>query len=327
MTIQFYRWVIEVREIGGYFGLEQFIDNEYYKNLIALNTARNALIYLMMAKNIKKLYIPYYLGSSISEVLKKYHYDFEYYYIDTGFCPRLKKNLNKAEYIYIVNYYGQLTNEKIISLKKRYKNIIIDNTQSFFQNPIDGIDTIYSCRKFFGVPDGAYLSTSATLNEDLQTDISKHRVAHLLGRFEGIASDYYNTFKKNETSFRNEPLKRMSNLTKNILGAIDYKGVKKVRSKNYVYLHKKLRNINKLKLIIPEGPFSYPLYRENGLEIREMLIEKKIYIPILWPNVLKDVPKSSLEYQYTSNILPLPCDQRYGINDMQYIIEEVNNIV
>lgn len=41
--------------------------------------------------------------------------------------------------------------------------IILDNTQSFFQKPISGIDTIYSCRKYFGVPDGAYLSTNILL--------------------------------------------------------------------------------------------------------------------------------------------------------------------
>ena len=30
-------------EIGGYFDLEQLIRNEYYKDLIALNTVRNTI--------------------------------------------------------------------------------------------------------------------------------------------------------------------------------------------------------------------------------------------------------------------------------------------
>lgn len=37
-------------EIGGYFQLEQLISNEYYNNLISLNTGRNALLYLLKAK-------------------------------------------------------------------------------------------------------------------------------------------------------------------------------------------------------------------------------------------------------------------------------------
>ena len=56
-------------------------------------------------------------------------------------------------YLYIVNFYGQLSNQYIESLGC---NIIVDNAQSYFQEPINGIDTLYTCRKFFGVPDGVY---------------------------------------------------------------------------------------------------------------------------------------------------------------------------
>lgn len=44
-----------MKEIGGYFGLEELINNEYYKDLIPLNNGRNSLLYLLKAKNIKKL--------------------------------------------------------------------------------------------------------------------------------------------------------------------------------------------------------------------------------------------------------------------------------
>lgn len=55
-------------EIGGYLGLELLISNEYYKELIPLNTARNALLYILRARNIKKLYIPYYLCDAVSKL-------------------------------------------------------------------------------------------------------------------------------------------------------------------------------------------------------------------------------------------------------------------
>ena len=41
-----------MKEIGGYFEFEQLVDNEYYKDLLKLNTGRNALVYLM--KKLKK---------------------------------------------------------------------------------------------------------------------------------------------------------------------------------------------------------------------------------------------------------------------------------
>ena len=106
----------------------------------------------------------------------------------------------------MVNYYGQLTNDKVVFLKKKFNRIILDNTQAFYQRPLLGIDTIYSCRKFFGVPDGAYLSSDCILNEELEVDISRNRMTHILGRYEGKASDYYNDFRTNDESLRMAPL-------------------------------------------------------------------------------------------------------------------------
>ena len=179
-------------EIGGYFGLEPLISNEYYKDLLALNTARNALLYILKARKIQKLYIPYYLCDSVSEMCNREGYKYEFYHINSGFLPVFEKALSDNEYLYIVNYYGQISYEQIKKLQAKYKRIIIDNVQAFFQKPVQGIDTIYSCRKFFGVPDGAYLSTDCKLEEDLPDDVSSGRLKHLLGRFEtGSASTYY----------------------------------------------------------------------------------------------------------------------------------------
>ena len=295
-----------MKEIGGYFGLEQLISNEYYKDLIPLNTGRNALLYLLKARNIKKLYIPYYLCNSVSDMCIRNGYKFEYYKIDTEFMPIFNKTLADDEYLYVVNYYGQLTNGKVLGLKQQFAQIILDNTQDFFQKPLDGIDTIYSCRKYFGVPDGAYLSTNKRLSEELEIDISRERMAHILGRYEGKASDYYSHFQNNDASLKNKPLKYMSKLTHNILGAINYERVRQIRNENYAYLERELGKQNKLELTTPDGAFAYPFYMKNGIEIRKVLAQKKIYIPTLWPNVLVDTPKDWIEYDYVENILPLP---------------------
>lgn len=312
-----------MKEIGGYFGLEKLVSNEYYDELIALNTGRNALLYLIKAREIKKLFIPWLLCNCISDALKNNQCYFEYYSIDQKFRPIFNKNLEENEYLFLVNYYGQLTEKNILKFKEKFQNIILDNTQAFFQKPIKDIDTIYSCRKYFGVPDGAYLSTGAKLDKKIDTDISKDRMKYVLGRFEGVASDYYCDFKKNDILFEKKNIKYMSKLTHNILGAIDYEKVIKLRNKNFAYLSDKLKEKNRLNLTICNGPFAYPFFIENGHNIRKKLIEKRIYIPVLWPNVLRNCPKDSIEYVYAANILPLPCDQRYGVSEMNIIINSI----
>lgn len=316
-----------MREIGGYFELEKLISNEYYKKLIPLNSGRTALIYLIKAKKISKVYIPYYICESVYDMLKTYGYNYAFYKVKKDFTPDFKKQLRDSEYIYIVNYYGQLSNNKIEELKEKYKNIIIDNTQAFFQEPIDCVDTIYSCRKWVGVSDGAYLSTGAVLNEDIRVDKSKDRFKYLLGRYEDDAVNYYKYFKENDERFKKFTLKYMSKLTHNILGAIDYEKVKSFRKKNYAYLNSKLKELNEINLISPEVAFAYPLYLSQAEKVREKLIENKIYVPTLWPNVLEDMGDKSLEYKYAKNILPIPCDQRYSIKDMEYIVRIIAKIL
>ena len=312
-----------MREIGGYFELDQFINKPYYENLVELNTGRNALLYLVKAKKISKIYLPHFLCNSVSDMLSKHRINFEYYHIGKDFFPIFEEKLKEGEYLYIVNYYGQITDDEIRKFKEEYKNIILDNTQSFFQKTVSYIDTIYSCRKYFGVPDGAYLSTNVVLDEILEEDQSSSRMKHILGRFEGQASDYYIEFKKNDEAFKELPIKSMSKLTRNILGAIDYEKVIETRNRNFEYLHNRLRNKNILDIKLPYGPFAYPFYMENGIEIRKKLAEKRIYIPTLWPNVVKEYLEDSIEYDYAANILPLPCDQRYGIDDMKILYKKL----
>lgn len=313
-------------EIGGYFGLEQLISNEYYKDLIALNTARNALLYVLKARKIKKIYFPHYLCDSVSQMCSREGYCYSYYKIGRDFLPEFDVDLGENEYIYIVNYYGQISNDKLLELKTKYQRVIFDNVQAFFQEPVPEIDTIYSCRKFFGVPDGAYLSTDCVLDEELPTDISIDRMKHILGRFEGgTASEYYTDFKQNDESFMLLELRQMSKLTHNILGAIDYERVKRIRKDNFNTLHEALKDRNPLKLTIPTGPYAYPFYCKNGMEIKKQLAKNKIYVPTLWPNVLDS--QDDVAKDYAANILPLPCDQRYDKNEFtQYIAERLRDV-
>ena len=315
------------KEIGGYFGLEQTIkkgNGEYYPTLIALNTSRNALVYVLKARNVKKLYIPYYLCDSISSVCDREGYSYDYYHIGTDFLPNFDKQLDYDEYLYVVNYFGQLDNKTIIELKDKYRNIIVDNVQAFFQKPIDGIDTIYSCRKWFGVPDGAYLSTDCFFEEELEIDNSENRTKHLIGRIRDGAAAHYNEFKENDSSFKTLKLMDMSDLTHRLLNDIDYERIIDIRNNNFHYLHGKLRTINAIDVKILHAPFCYPLLIKNGFQIKKILAKYGIYIPTLWHNVVDCI---GIEGEYAKNILPIPVDQRYEKSDIFYLVETIKQLI
>ena len=316
----------KVKEIGGYFGLEKLISHEYYPDLAAVNNARCALLYIIKAKHYHKVYLPYFLCDSVRLVLERERIPFEEYRIDRTFLPLLDIRTNSGEVVYIVNYYGLLCDEQLISLKNRYGNIVVDNAQAFFARPVKGIDTLYSCRKFFGVPDGGYAYTDAEFQESLSTDVSMDRMRHLLGRFEGnSASDYYDCFNHNDESFKAIELRLMSALTHNILGAIDYHAAKCRREGNYLFLSEALGDKNLLEMECPSGPYAYPLYIRDGMTVKKQLAKRKIYVATLWPNVLGT--GLDVETEFAENILPLPCDQRYAEEDMQRVVNAVRELI
>ena len=315
-----------MREIGGYIELDTYTGPMLHGDGIRLNCGRNALAYLIEAKGIKKLWMPKFMCDSCNGILRKENVEVTYYSIGLDFKPK-GANPAEDEWLYVVNFYGQLSNGYLSSLKAQHPNLIVDNAQAYFQMPLPETDTIYTCRKFFGVADGAILYTDAVLDEEIPLDESFHRMRFLLGRYERSASEFYSEYAANNRSFADEPIKRMSKLTENLLHGIDYERVRQRRTENFAFLHERLHGINRLNLTIPEGAFMYPLYLENGAEIRKKLQAMKIYIPTLWPSVFALCGKMEPEYDMAKNILPLPVDQRYWTEEMEYLADEVRKCI
>jgi hypothetical protein len=314
-----------VREIGGYIELDKYTLPMLHDNAIKLNCGRNALAYLIETKHIKKIAMPKFMCDSCDKVLDKYGVTARHYSIELDFKPK-DIELQQDEWLYLVNYYGQISNDYIIDMKSKNEKLIVDNAQAYFQMPVDGVDTLYTCRKYFGVADGAILYTDTQISCELPYDESFGRMRFLLGRFERSASEFYSEYAENNHFFANEPIKRMSKLTENLLHGVDYDLVANRRTENFNYLQNVMGKSNRLKLDIPYGAFMYPLYVENGSLIRKQLQNEKIYIPTLWPNVLDICESDTLEYRLSEDILPIPVDQRYGINDMKYIVEVIKNV-
>ena len=199
----------------------------------------------------------------------------------------------------------------------------MDHTHAFFQKPLKGVDTLYSCRKFWGVSDGAYLSTDAVLPMDKPVDHSNKRMGHILGRYEENAGVYYQEMLQNAARYEGMEIRRMSRLTENLLGAIDYETGRRKREENYRILSEALPSESIFTRVTPEGPFVYPYYHKEGLKLRRWLAEHKIFVPTYWKNILEDCTEDSLEYQWAADVLPLPCDQRYGKEEMQYMAERI----
>lgn len=310
-------------EIGGFFELELQKGQDYHPKAIKLNTARNALRYLIESKHIKKLYLPYYICDAALEPLHILGIPYSFYHIDSNFKPIIDFELNKDEYLVYVNYFG-INSKNNSSLVKDIKNIIIDNSQAFFDKHQRNIDTIYSSRKFFGVTDGAYLYTNKRLKKTRGKDKSSDRFGFLLKRIENGASSAYELFLQNEKALCGQPIKSMSILTEAIMKSINYKDVIKVRNENFALYHKYLGKINEININLSgiNAPMVYPfLYKNKNL--RNRLIKNKIYVATYWKEVPDKTGKECFEWYLTNYLIPLPIDQRYTKDEILYIIKKI----
>lgn len=308
--------------IGGYFSLELPLHEEYHKDAIRLNTGRNCLEYILRVRGYKKVYIPYYTCDVILEPFKKLGIPYEYYHVNIHLELRDELALKDGEALLYTNYYG-LKQRYTERLAKQYGNsLIVDNTQAFYAKPIAGIDSFYTCRKFFGVPDGAYLYTDHLLDVELEHDQSYERMNYLTKRIDLSPEAGYQDFHNISKSLVGQPIMRMSKLTHRMMQGIDYEGAAQRRRSNYQMLHEAFGKENNLELPL-EGdavPMVYP-YLVPVKDLREKLIENKIFVARYWPNVLEWTIKDDIEYLLAYQMQPLPVDQRYGKTEMEHIID------
>lgn len=310
--------------IGGYFSLEvQETNKNTVNKKVYLQSARACFQVLLESSEVSRVWLPYYICDAVVDTINELEVDIQYYSITKDFIPLSFPVLKENDVFVYVNYFGVCDEQaKLILQKYPAEKVVLDNSQAFYSVHNNNLGTIYSPRKFFGVPDGGILITNQAVTlPSSQDNDSLQYINHLIGRLISHPSEYYNDYIKAEARLKKiKKAKLMSHFTRLLLDAINYREIKKIRNDNFRFLHQALKGINRLK--IPEivnGPLCYPLLSKNN-KLKEVLIKNEIYVPTYWNDVLSRVEINSIEYEFVSNLIPLPCDQRYSSAQMKKII-------
>ena len=309
--------------IGGYFELETVRGCGLHPQAAALNSGRHSLEYILRRRgNVARVYLPYYTCSVVLQPLERLGIPHSFYHVDERLRPADLPEPKEGELVIGTNYFG-IGGAMLRDMAARFGNrLLVDNAQALYDAPMEGADTFYSPRKFFGVPDGGYAYCVADTALELPQDSSWQLMQHLLQRVDEGPESGYAAFRQNSESLAQKPLMRMSRLTRRLLGGIDYPAAAEARRANYTALHRSLGNSNKLHADLPADavPMVYPYWVENGAQLRQRLIANRVFVATYWPNVLEWSAPSTLEHELASNLLALPIDQRYGAGEMQRIL-------
>lgn len=313
--------------LGGYFGVEPVGAAQAWPwpGGRLYQSGRAAFLALVQWLAPKAIWMPWFICDTMSESLAQAGVGVRRYALGTDFRIARPPRLAKAEVLLYVNYFG-LCDDIEAELEAAYprEQLIFDHAQALYAAPA-GVATIYSPRKFVGVPDGGILVTDLPVpaprirDEGSEGRLRGPRLRDALGAEAGHAA-----FQEAEAGLRGLPPMEMSLLTQGLLSGIDHAGVAAKRRRNFEWLHEALRTGNRLRLSLGtrQVPLCYPFWPESPFD-RALLQRARVYLPTYWPELLDGASRvPSAEQTWAREWLPLPIDQRCDTAELQRRVVE-----
>ena len=320
-------------EIGSFLELQFRKELEYYTgetDIARLNTARQGLLHAFRVTGCKRIWIPIYLCDTVRKTFAESKVEVKYYQQDRNFNPiDLLAKDNDA--VLLCNYFGIMSEERMRILAQNFAHPIIDCAQAFFCKPFEGALSVYSCRKFVGVPDGCYVigKDAHKYVDEYPQCYSSDTAAFLLMRIEyGCEGKSYKARLINENRIDLEGCMKMSKLSRTILEGTDYEYIIRKRKENFAYIHELLCDINMIDptifMTIYTIPMVYPLVVEDDVLIDHLLAAKH-FQGHWWSYICDEQPESNFEHWISRYMIPITIDQRYGFKELDYLVDLIKS--
>jgi hypothetical protein len=307
----------DVNGIGGFFELELPQAGQPYHRAPALTSGRACLGVHLDELKPSRVHVPFFVCDALLAPIRSRGLDVAFYPIDERFEPRAI-DAAPSDVVVRIDYFGLRGDA---ACADRDTRTVWDFAQSFFTRPLAGVRAFNSARKWFGVPDGAFLFGAACRPHAVNVDAPyDHLVNRLLGRQDAA----FEQFQQSEARITDRPL-GMSMLSARLLDGIDYAAVAERRRSNFARLAQRLDPINELQLAPEAGavPFCYPFLPWQPID-RRRLHEVAIYVPTFWPELTaRSAVGFDFERRLAEQLLPLPIDHRIGPVECDRIVDVV----
>lgn len=321
------------------------------KNVRYFESGRNAVEYIFrfcISSDKKVVLLPEFLCSSISDAILRAGWKFQYYTVSKDLEiveEEIEEKIQEYPVLFFIDYFGKNQSQKFLKrLKESYSELVLieDCTQSIMTKRTEESIVDYmlaSLRKWFPIPSGGCVWSNHSLpSVPMTCGISEYTFYYFLSQI--MKTEYLKNNmldKKKYLEWMNEgvtklfedySIREMDQVSRHLLAIIDWNEASQKRRENYEILHNLIHKNGKFEIVseLEEGevPFCMPVCTQNRDDLLRYLIRNKIYCNVHWR--LSEEQKSvSPEIKNLSNqILSIPCDQRYGKEEMKYIGHVLN---
>lgn len=315
--------------IGGYFSLETGTGPglPLLESAVGYQSARSALAAVLRAAKPKAVWVPHYICSAVTDAVAAAGVRLRRYELAENLGVPEGLDPGASDWLLCVDYFGTCGAAVADSIRKfGPERILVDASQALFHEGQRAGVVVYSPRKFVGVPDGGLLVSSLKLPPPRKADEadSLARSRHLRTRLSGLVEAGYAEFLVAEESLRScEPV-AMSELTRRMLGSIDFARIAGLRASNYRRMAGEFARHGLAVRPLPRGavPLCCPVHDVDAARLRQDLAARRIFTPTYWPDAtLPDTDRVAVSLR--DRTLFLPCDQRYGETEVMRVVRAV----
>ena len=217
----------------------------------------------------------------------------------------------------------------VFLLEDRTQDIIVPRRDTFRPDA-----TVASLRKWAAMPEGGLLKTELSLPETvgdsrfarLRREAMEEKGEYLEKGMPEMKTDFLKKLHEADELLdeSGEPA-ALSPENRDYILELDFEKILEHRRRNCAVLRKELkeaREAGKLRFM-GSGEDTAGLYLgvvlENRDGVQKYMAERSIYCPVIWP-IPQQAKGVCANCEYTAgHMLALPCDQRYGREDMEHI--------
>jgi len=325
--------------IGGVFGLEDVrvfgVATESFLKPPhrLLSNARSGIWSVIQVVRPAQVWMPSYLCSVMVDAVDQDRCQLRFYEVDYDLNireDRWVRDVLPGDLVVFIDYFGFSTDRRCMALVKERKAWVLEDACQAMLSKHVGTGTdfvLYSPRKFIGVPDGGILQIRCD-GFDEAFVAKKPPALWWLNAFAAVlyrrdfdrgssCRDWFQRFREAETG---TPVGHyaVNELSQAMLThSIDYSAHAKQRRENYAFLLNRLGDYA-IFPHLPEDvvPLVFPIRITSRELVRNRLFQHNVYPPVHWP-IAGIVPTEFRDsHRLAEEIMTLPCDQRYALEDM-----------
>jgi len=297
-----------------------------------LHNARSALNALLASTRPGRIWLPAYVCCEVANCIPA-GMPILYFPLDERLDPRvdyLASHIKDGDYVLAVDYFGRPAKADFVEL------VCARPMVGWIQDCAHALDVgvaawgdwlLYSPRKLVGVPDGGILVSRHKPMSVLTTRPLKDLSFMLpsLERFEDPDElnnrQWYAAYVEQEAAMC-VGADVMSRLSIEVLKACDAKADGDTRRTNYAVLHKRLQEW----AFLPDAagsfvPMGFPIRVRSAERVVARLAESRIFAARHWRDLPVQPNEFPIEHAIAQELVTLPCDYRYGEQDMHRVAD------